>query len=91
MSSYQIPTIYTDELGLLDETGTSHGLNCNDMYQYVQATDNNHIPYSYPSSVKKTQKTQDKKNTFELRKQRKLLRLITNKVKRNRLNKFADF
>lgn len=93
MSSYQNPTIYTDELGLLDETCTSHGNNCPymDMYTWITVTDNNYIPYSYPSSVKKTQKTPDKKNTFELRKQRKLLRLVTNKVKRNRLNKFTDF
>jgi len=80
MSSYQIPSIYTDELGLFDETCTSYS--------------NNYISYSYPISIKKTQKTQktqDKKNTFEIRKQRKLLRLVTNKVKRNRLNKFTDF
>jgi|TARA_B000000557_G_C20446909_1_gene305473 hypothetical protein len=93
MSSYQIPSIYTDELGLHDETRTSHGNNSPymDMYTWIQATDNNYISYSYPKSVKKTQKTQDKKNTFEIRKQRKLLRLVTNKVKRNRLNKFTDF
>ena len=60
MSSYQISTIYTDELGLLDETCTSHGNNCPymDMYTWITATDNDYIPYSYPSSVKKTQKTQ---------------------------------
>ena len=74
MSSYQIPTIYTDELGLYDETGTSHGLNCNDMYQYVQATDNNYIPYSYPSSVKKTQKTPDKKKYFRTTKTTKTIK-----------------
>ena len=99
MSSYQIPSIYTDELGLHDETHTSHGNNSPymDMYTWIQATDNNYISYSYPISVKKTQKTQktqktpDKKNTFDIRKQRKLLRLVTNKVKRNRLNKFTDF
>jgi len=85
------PTNYTDELGLFDETYTSHGINCIDMYQYLQATDNNYISYSYPSPVKKTQKTQDKKNTSEFRKQRKLLRLVTNKIKRNRLTKFANF
>ena len=48
MSSYQIPTIYTDELGLLDETCTSHGNNCPymDMYTWITVTDNNYIPYS---------------------------------------------
>ena len=93
MSSYQIPSIYTDELELHDETNTSYGNNSPymDMYTWITVTDNNYIPYSYPSPVKKTQKTPDKKNTFESRKQRKLLRLVTNKIKRNRLNKLSQF
>ena len=91
MSSYQIPSIYTDELGLHDETRTSHGNNSPymDMYTWIQATDNNYIPYSYPATVNKSRTKNPK--TDSIRKERKLLKLVTNKIKRNRLNKFSQF
>ena len=87
------PTIHTDEYGLLDETYTSHGNNCPymDIYTWITATDNNYIPYNYPTSNKNTHKSNHKKNTFELRKQQKLLKLITNKLKRQRLIKYSPF
>lgn len=86
-------TIYTDEYGLYDETYTSHG-NISpymDIYTWITATDNNYIPYNYPKSNKKTHKSTLQKNTLALRKQRKLLRINTNKVKRLRLTKYAQF
>ena len=83
--------IRADEHGLFDETGTCHGLNCSytDIYTWVQVTDNNYISYNYPIKVNKS-RTKDK-NTDSTRKQRKLLKLVTNKIKRNRLNKLSTF
>jgi hypothetical protein len=83
--------IQPDEFGLLDETGTCHGLNAsyNDIYTWIQATDNNYIPYSYPATVNKSRTKNPK--TDSIRKERKLLKLVTNKIKRNRLNKFSQF
>jgi hypothetical protein len=91
MNAY--PTIHTDKYGLHDETYTSHGNNCPymDIYTWITTTDNNYIPYNYPTSNKNTHKSNYKKNTFELRKQQKLLKLITNKLKRQRLTKYSQF
>ena len=89
--SFSSTGIQADELGLFDEAGTCHGLNAsyNDIYTWIQATDNNYIPYSYPIKVNKS-RTKDPK-TDSIRKERKLLKLVTNKIKRNRLNKFSQF
>lgn len=93
MTQYHTPTLHTDEYGLHDDTYTSHGINCPymDIYTWITATDNNYISYTYPTSNKKTQKTKDKKYTIALRKQHKLLKHVTNKVKRQRLTKYAQF
>ena len=89
--SFSSTGIQADEFGLLDETGTCHGLNApyNDIYTWIQATDNNHISYSYPVKVNKS-RTKDP-NIDSIRKEKKLLKLVTNKIKRNRLNKFSQF
>jgi len=89
--SFSSTGIQADELGLFDEAGTCHGLNSsyNDIYTWIQATDNNYISYSYPIKVNKS-RTKDPKND-SIRKERKLLKLVTNKIKRNRFNKISQF
>lgn len=46
---------------------------------------------SYITSIKNTSIRQNTKDTTHLRKQQKLHKLVTNKIKRNRLNKFSQF
>ena len=47
---------------------------------------------SYITSIKNTRIRQNTKNdTTHLRKQQKLHKLVTNKIKRNRLNKYSTF
>lgn len=46
---------------------------------------------SYITSIKNTRIRQNTKDTTHLRTQQKLHKLVTNKIKRNRLNKFSQF
>lgn len=46
---------------------------------------------NYITSIKNTRIRQNTKDTTNIRKQQKLHKIITNKIKRNRLNKFSNF
>jgi hypothetical protein len=84
-------SIQTDELGLFDEAGTWYRLNAsyNHIYTLIQSTDNNYITYSYPSKVNKSRTKNP--NIYSILKKRKLLKIVTNKIKRNRFNKISQF
>tara|TARA_B110000902_G_C14100110_1_gene510299 strand:+ start:118 stop:324 length:207 start_codon:yes stop_codon:yes gene_type:complete len=52
-----------------------------------------HISYglNYPSKIKKTRTKDIIQNNILVKKQRQLLKRVTNKIKRTRLNKYMDF
>ena len=46
---------------------------------------------NYPSKIKKTRTKDIIQNNILVKKQRQLLKRVTNKIKRTRLNKYMDF